>query len=164
MSRVSKATYKKVHDYFDNLPTDKIDKCSLCNDSLVDIVSKAEIQTGAGPATITKVLAERHNKTAAPMDKVTGSILQDRIRNKLTYRNKYRRQLTRTGDLINKTKWRNANIKFCDKGQIIINGFLCAGNNPICKACNNEQILPKELQKVVDHYEQSRKFKQEATG
>ena len=80
MSRVAKDVLKKLADFLDNLPSNVRGKCALCNETLTHIVKQAETQTGAPMATVTKAIADSHNETAASMDKVSGSVLQDRVR------------------------------------------------------------------------------------
>jgi len=81
MPRVSPETLKKLTDFINSLSEDVKNKCSLCNTTLTDLVKKAEVQTGAGTATVTRVLAERINKTAAPGDRVSERSLVDKVRN-----------------------------------------------------------------------------------
>ena len=80
MARVSTETIKKLNEFIDSLPNDARNKCSLCNETLTHLVKMAEVQTGAGTATVTRALAERINETAAPGDRVSGKQLQDRAR------------------------------------------------------------------------------------
>jgi hypothetical protein len=56
-------------------------------ETLTHIVKTAEVETGAGTATVTRALACRINAGAAAQDVVTGDQLRDRVRNKETERN-----------------------------------------------------------------------------
>ena len=71
MGRVSEETLQKLQDFICSLPDEAKGKCALCNQTLVHIVKQAEVQTGAGTRTVTKVLANNINETAAPRDKVS---------------------------------------------------------------------------------------------
>lgn len=57
-----------------------ISKCRLCTETLTHIVKKAEVETGAGTATVTRAIAEKINENAAPGDKVTAGALEQRVR------------------------------------------------------------------------------------
>ena len=81
MPRVSKETIAKLNDFICALPEEAKGKCALCNQTLVHIVKQAEAQTGAGTATVTRVLAENINETALPQDQVTSSSLNEKVRN-----------------------------------------------------------------------------------
>ncbi len=80
MSRVKKETIAKLHEFFDTLPTEARSKCALCNETLTHIVKTAEVETGAGTATVTRELANRINDGAAPGDQVSGEALRQRAR------------------------------------------------------------------------------------
>ena len=80
MARVSQETIEKLNAFIDSLPEEAKNKCALCNETLTHIVKQAEAQTGAGTATVTKVLSEKLNDGAADGDRVSGSALQDRVR------------------------------------------------------------------------------------
>ena len=80
MGKVSTKTIQNVSKFFDSLPEEVKDKCALCNETLVHIVKTAEARTGAGTATVTRMLSERINANAAPADVVSGSQLRDRVR------------------------------------------------------------------------------------
>lgn len=79
MSRVKKETIAKLHEFFDTLPTEARSKCALCNETLTHIVKTAEVETGAGTATVTRELANRINDGAAPGDQVSGEALRQRL-------------------------------------------------------------------------------------
>lgn len=81
MGRVSQDTIDKINAFLDMLPDEATSKCTLCTETLTHIVKQAEAQIGAGTATVTRMIAERHNETAAPLDRVTGTALQFRVRN-----------------------------------------------------------------------------------
>lgn len=57
-------------------------KCALCSETLTHVVKKVEVETGAGTATVTRVLADRLNDGAAPGDVVYGENLRGRARDK----------------------------------------------------------------------------------
>ena len=82
MGKVSAKTIQNVSKFFDSLPEEVKDKCALCNETLVHIVKTAEARTGAGTATVTRMLSERINANAVPADIVSGSQLRDRVRMK----------------------------------------------------------------------------------
>ena len=79
MSRVAKKVLEKLTQFLDSLPTEARSKCTLCNETLTHIVKQAEAQTGAPMATVTRVIAEKHNETAAHWDKVGGNQLRNRV-------------------------------------------------------------------------------------
>ena len=79
MGRVSAETIEKLNDFISSLPEEAKSKCALCNETLVHIVKQAEVQTGAGTATVTRALSEEINTGAAPADVVSGSKLRDRV-------------------------------------------------------------------------------------
>lgn len=81
MAKVSQETLKKLNDFLDSLPSEAQSKCSLCNETLVHLVKTAEVETGAGTATVTRELANRINDGAAPGDKVSGNALRNRVQN-----------------------------------------------------------------------------------
>ena len=70
-----------VREFFGALPDDAKKKCSLCNETLTHIVKLAEVETGAGTATVTRVLAEQINDGAVDGDRVSGDALRFRVRN-----------------------------------------------------------------------------------
>lgn len=74
-------TLAKIRDFFDGLTGEAKSKCALCNETLTHIVKMAEVETGAGTATVTKVLAEQLNEGAVEGDKVSGDALRFRVRN-----------------------------------------------------------------------------------
>jgi hypothetical protein len=80
MSKPTEDTVLKLQFFLDTLPKEVTRECSLCSKALTHIVKKAEVETGAGTATVTKALAEKINEGAAPGDKVTGEKLRDRVR------------------------------------------------------------------------------------
>ena len=61
MPRVSKEALDKLQAFFDALPEEARSKCALCNETLTHIVKTAEVETGAGTATVTRELANRIN-------------------------------------------------------------------------------------------------------
>ena len=69
-----------VREFFGALPDDAKKKCSLCNETLTHIVKLAEVETGAGTATVTRVLAEQINDGAVEGDRVSGDALRFRVR------------------------------------------------------------------------------------
>lgn len=80
MPRVSQETMEKLNDFLNSLPAEARSKCALCNETLTHIVKRAEAETGAPTATVTKALANRVNDGAAPGDVVSGKKLQDKVR------------------------------------------------------------------------------------
>ena len=80
MARVSEDTLKKLNAFINSLPTDARNKCALCNETLTHLVKTAEVQTGAGTATVTTALAEKINEGAAMNDQVGDEKLRDRVR------------------------------------------------------------------------------------
>ena len=68
MPRVSEETIKKLDDFINSLPQEARSKCALCSETLTHIVKMAEVQTGAGTATVARVLSEKINENAAPVD------------------------------------------------------------------------------------------------
>ena len=79
MGRVSQETISKLNDFIESLPQEARQKCALCNETLTHIVKQAEVQTGAGTATVTKVLSEKMNEGAAPGDQVNGNALRVKV-------------------------------------------------------------------------------------
>ena len=73
-------TLAKIRDFFDGLTGEAKSKCALCNETLTHIVKMAEVETGAGTATVTKVLAEQINDVAVEGDRVSEHTLRDRVR------------------------------------------------------------------------------------
>lgn len=80
MGRVNQETLSKLRDFLDSLPAEVKGKCALCNETLTHIVKKAEVETGAGTATVTRALADNINEGAADGDRVSGKQLQFRAR------------------------------------------------------------------------------------
>jgi hypothetical protein len=80
MPRVSQETIDKLYALIESLPSEARAKCSLCNDTLTHIVKTAEVETGAGTATVTRILAEKINEGAAPHDRVSSNALNQRVR------------------------------------------------------------------------------------
>lgn len=80
MPRVSADSLEKLNNFFESLPSEARSKCALCSETLTHIVKLAEVETGAGTATVTRVLAEKINEDAAPGDRVTPLALRDRVR------------------------------------------------------------------------------------
>ena len=80
MGKVSTETIQNVSKFFDSLPEEAKNKCALCNETLVHIVKTAEARTGAGTATVTRMLSERINANAAPADVVSSEQLRGRVR------------------------------------------------------------------------------------
>lgn len=78
--RVSADALKKLNAFIDALPSEARGKCALCNETLTHLVKLAEVETGAGTATVARVLAEKINEDAAPQDRVTPKALQERVR------------------------------------------------------------------------------------
>ena len=79
MARVSQETIEKLNAFIDSLPEEAKNKCALCNETLTHIVKQAEAQTGAGTATVTKVLSEKLNDGAADGDRVFGIMRMDQF-------------------------------------------------------------------------------------
>ena len=77
--RVSADALKKLNAFIDALPSEARGKCALCNETLTHLVKLAEVETGAGTATVTRVLAEKINEDAAPQDRVSGNQLRNRV-------------------------------------------------------------------------------------
>ncbi len=80
MPRVKPETIEKLNAFFDTLPKEQLSKCSLCRETLTHICKTAEVETGAGTATTTRVLSEKINDSAAPGDRVSGENLRRRVR------------------------------------------------------------------------------------
>ena len=80
MPRVSEETLQKLQAFIDSLPAEARSKCALCNETLTHIVKTAEVETGAGTATVARVIADKLNEDAALQDRVSGGALQDRVR------------------------------------------------------------------------------------
>lgn len=81
MSRISRETLTKLNAFLDSLPSEAHSKCTMCNEALTHLVKQAEAQTGAGTATVTRMLSEKINEGAAPADLVKGRSLLDKVRN-----------------------------------------------------------------------------------
>jgi hypothetical protein len=79
MGRVSQETIDKLSAFIASLPEEARSKCALCNDTLVHIVKQAEVQTGAGTATVCRALADRVNDGAAMGDVVGDKQLRQRV-------------------------------------------------------------------------------------
>lgn len=82
MSRVAEESLKRLKEIISSLPEEIKNKCSLCSTTLTHIVKKMEVETGAGTATVTRVLAGQINENAKPADKVTAEALRQRVLNK----------------------------------------------------------------------------------
>jgi phage N-6-adenine-methyltransferase len=80
MPRISQETIARLNAFIDTLPVEQRNKCALCNETLTHLVKTAEVQTGAGTATVTRALADRINEDAAPGDRVKGENLRARVR------------------------------------------------------------------------------------
>ena len=80
MPRVSQETLDKLDAFIDSLPDEARSKCMLCTQTLTHIFKKAEVETGAGTATVARRFAEKHNETAAPGDRVSDIALRDKVR------------------------------------------------------------------------------------
>lgn len=89
MARVSKESIERLNAFIDSLPAEARNKCALCNETLVHLVKTAEVETGAGTATVTRHLADRINEDAAPGDRVSGEALRNKVRQKEQDRNLY---------------------------------------------------------------------------
>lgn len=79
MPRVSQETLDKLETFINSLPNEARQKCALCTETLTHIVKLAEVQTGAGTATVTRVLSEKINEKAAPQDQVSGNALRQKV-------------------------------------------------------------------------------------
>lgn len=82
MARITQESLEKLNLFIDSLPAEARSKCALCNETLTHIVKTAEVETGAGTATVTRALAEKINQTAAPGDRVSGEQLRGRVRDR----------------------------------------------------------------------------------
>lgn len=80
MARVSKEIKDKIEEYVNQIPFKKMNKCGTCTETLTHFTKQCEIETGGPTATITKYMSERINETAAPLDRVDGKQLQDKVR------------------------------------------------------------------------------------
>jgi hypothetical protein len=80
MGRIAPDTLDKLSAFIESLPEEARGKCALCNETLVHIVKKAEAETGAGTATVTRALAEKINDGAVPGDRVSSRALDRRVR------------------------------------------------------------------------------------
>jgi len=80
MGRVSQETIDRLAAFIESLPPEARGKCALCNETLTHIVKQAEVECGAGTATVAKVLAEKINEGAAPGDVVTAEALEKRVK------------------------------------------------------------------------------------
>ena len=79
MARVSDETLERLNDFINSLPSELRNKCALCTETLTHIVKTAEVQTGAGTATVARVLSDRLNEDALPGDRVSGEQLRGRV-------------------------------------------------------------------------------------
>ena len=77
--KVTQETIDKLEAFIATLPTEAKNKCSLCNQALVHLVGKAMAETGAPQSTVCNALADSINETAAPLDKVNGKKLADKV-------------------------------------------------------------------------------------
>ena len=82
MGRVSEKTIYVLNEFMDALPDEVKGKCALCNETLTHIVKQAEVETGAGTATVTKELAKEINKKVPEGDRVSPGALRQRVRQK----------------------------------------------------------------------------------
>jgi len=82
VARVSQDALDKLTAFIETLPTEARNKCALCNETLVHLVKTAEVETGAGTATVTRALADKINEDAAPGDRVSSGALRQRVLNK----------------------------------------------------------------------------------
>ena len=82
MGRISRENLDNLKVFISSLPDDVKGKCTLCNETLTHIVKSAEAETGAGTATVTRIIAEHINDGAAPGDEVKGHALNERVRQK----------------------------------------------------------------------------------
>jgi hypothetical protein len=80
MPRVGQESLDRLNAFIDSLPREARNKCALCNETLVHLVKTAEVESGAGTATVTRALADRINEDAAPGDRVTPTALDRRVR------------------------------------------------------------------------------------
>jgi phage N-6-adenine-methyltransferase len=80
MPRVSQETLEKLNAFIDSLPDEAKSKCGTCTETLTHLTMQAEVISGAGTATVTRALAEKINENAAPLDRVSGIGLRDRVR------------------------------------------------------------------------------------
>jgi len=62
MPRVSQESINRLNAFIDSLPPEARNKCALCNETLVHLVKTAEVESGAGTATVTRALADRINE------------------------------------------------------------------------------------------------------
>ncbi|MDX9788651.1 MAG: hypothetical protein RBT11_17875 [Desulfobacterales bacterium] len=85
--KVSQQTIAKLEDFLKDLPSEVWAKCSICNETLVHWAKKAEAETGAGTATVSKAIADKVNSDAAPGDKISSEALRQRIIGKTTDKN-----------------------------------------------------------------------------
>jgi len=72
MSRVTQETLNKLHAFLDSLDPEVKGKCALCNETLTHIVKMAEVQTGAGTATVARKLADDINSMGMCVPKKGG--------------------------------------------------------------------------------------------
>jgi len=79
MFRMSPGSLEKLNAFIASLPEEARSKCALCNETLTHIVKQAEAQTGAGTATVARVLADKINDGAAPGDRVSEDALRMRV-------------------------------------------------------------------------------------
>jgi hypothetical protein len=77
--KVTQETIDKLEAFIATLPTEAKNKCSLCNQALVHLVGKTMAETGAPQSTVCRCLADSINETAAPLDKVNGKKLKDKV-------------------------------------------------------------------------------------
>ena len=78
MSRVSQKIIERLCQFLDSLPAEARNKCSLCNETLYHIVKQAKAHTAAPEGTICRAIADRHNETALPNDRVSANALRQR--------------------------------------------------------------------------------------
>jgi len=58
MARVTQESLAKLGAFIDSLPEEARGKCALCNETLTHIVKMAEVETGAGTATVTRAAGQ----------------------------------------------------------------------------------------------------------
>lgn len=91
MGRIKPETIGLINEMFDQfegvLGKDALSKCSICRETLTHIVVKTEVETGAPRSTVTRELAGRINEGAAPLDRVNGNQLRQRVIGQTTDKN-----------------------------------------------------------------------------
>ena len=79
MARTTQEILERLNAFMESLPTEAKSKCALCNETLTHWVKRAEVETGAGTATVTRMLADKINDGAAPGDRVSDGALRQRV-------------------------------------------------------------------------------------